>query len=245
LVTVPGGYPIRPWGMSALTVTSPEDAALKTNRLLDDGADVIKIALETGAIFETRLPVLSEAEAAAIVEVAHARGTRVSAHLTTSGDLERALDAGVDDLAHMVVDPISDELIARTVQEKVVWVPTLELWKRVGDFDRGAVANLERFVAAGGRVALGTDYAGYDATFDLGMPFTELEMMQAAGMTPMQIVVAATRNAAYACNLEHELGTLEAGKIADVLVVDGDPLADLGALANVRMVVHNGVVIYP
>jgi imidazolonepropionase-like amidohydrolase len=94
-------------------------------------------------------------------------------------------------------------------------------------------------------VALGTDYAGYDATFDLGMPFTELEMMQAAGMTPMQIVVAATRNAAYVCNLEHELGTLEPGKIADVLVIDGDPLADLGALATIRLVIHNGVVIYP
>jgi imidazolonepropionase-like amidohydrolase len=61
----------------------------------------------------------------------------------------------------------------------------------------------------------------------------------------MQILVAATHNAAYVCNLEHELGTLEAGKIADVLIVDGDPLADLGALAHLRMVIHNGVVIYP
>ncbi|MBU1878322.1 MAG: amidohydrolase family protein, partial [Chloroflexi bacterium] len=66
---------------------------------------------------------------------------------------------------------------------------------------------------------------------------------QQAGMTPMQVIVAGTRNAAHVCNLDRQLGTLEAGKVADVLVVDGDPLADLGALANVRLVIHNGVVI--
>jgi imidazolonepropionase-like amidohydrolase len=59
----------------------------------------------------------------------------------------------------------------------------------------------------------------------------------------MQIIVAGTKNAAHVCNLEHELGTLEVGKIADVLVVDGDPLDDVHALTNVRMVLHNGVVI--
>ena len=62
-------------------------------------------------------------------------------------------------------------------------------------------------------------------------------------MTPMQIISAGTQNAAHVCNLDHELGTLEAGKIADVLVVDGDPLEDIHALAKVRIVIHNGSVI--
>lgn len=90
---------------------------------------------------------------------------------------------------------------------------------------------------------MGTDYDGYAARFELGMPTLEIEAMQAVGMTPMQIIVAGTQNAAYVCNLEHELGTLEVGKIADVLIVDGDPLQDLHALTSVRMVIHNGEVI--
>ena len=96
---------------------------------------------------------------------------------------------------------------------------------------------------AGGRVALGTDYAGYRSEFDLGMPIREIGWMHDAGMTPLQIIVAATRYAAYVCNLEDELGTLEEGKIADVLVVNGDPLQDLGALQDIRMVLHNGIII--
>jgi imidazolonepropionase-like amidohydrolase len=75
------------------------------------------------------------------------------------------------------------------------------------------------------------------------MPITEIELMQKAGMTPMHIIVAGTKNGAHVCNLDHELGTLEAGKIADVLVVDGDPLEDIHALTDVRLVIHNGVVI--
>ena len=243
IVTVPEGYPMVPWGFEGLPANSPEDAASKINRLLDDGADLIKIAVESGYIFRTKIPALSAEEAAAIVSVAHERGTVVSAHVTASQDLGRALDAGVDDIAHMITNPLYDGLIEQMLENDVHWVPTLELWKNVGYSDRRAIANLTKFVEAGGKVALGTDYAGYDAEFDLGMPITEIELMQKAGMTPMQIIVAGTQNAAHVCNLDHELGTLEAGKIADVLVVDGDPLEDIHALTNIRMVLHNGVVI--
>ena len=75
------------------------------------------------------------------------------------------------------------------------------------------------------------------------MPLSEMEAMQKAGMTPMQIILAATRNAAMVCGLDRELGTLEVGKVADVLVVKGDPLQDIHALASVRLVIHNGVVV--
>ena len=243
MVTVPDGYPMVPWGMKGLTVTSLQDATLKVNQLLDNGADVIKIALESGRSFQRNIPGLSAQEARAIVQAAHLRGGWVSAHVLRTQDLERALDAEVDDIAHMVEDPLPDPLIERMVKDDVYWVPTLELWKRVGQTDKRSVANLGRFVRAGGKVALGTDYAGYNAVFDLGMPVTEIELMQEAGMTPMQIIVAATRNAARVCNLDRELGTLEPGKVADVLVVDGDPLQDIRALTQVRLVIHNGVII--
>jgi imidazolonepropionase-like amidohydrolase len=245
LMTVPDGYPMVPWGMAGLTVTSPQDAASKVNQLLDSGADVIKIAMESGGSFRKDIPMLSAQEAKAIVQAAHQRGDWVSAYVLRTQDLERALDADVDDIAHMVEDPLTDPLIQRMVKDDVYWVPTLELWQRVGQTDKRSVANLSRFVKARGKVALGTDYAGYAAEFDLGLPVTEIELMQQAGMTPMQIMVAATQNAARVCNLDHELGTLEPGKLADVLVVNGDPLQDLGALAQVRLVFHNGVMIRP
>jgi imidazolonepropionase-like amidohydrolase len=244
MLTVPKGYPMVPWGSPGLTVTSPEDAASKVDHLLDVGADVIKIAMESGGVFGRSIPVLSAEEAAAIVKTAHQRGSRVSAHILSAADLDRALDAGVDDVAHMAADTVPDSSIERMLDSGTYWVPTLELWKRVGGGnDRTAVANLKRYVAAGGKVALGTDYAGYSAVFDLGMPVTEIDLMQQAGMTPMQIVVAGTRNAAAVCNLEDELGTLQAGKIADVLVVNGNPLADMHALSQVRLVIHNGQLI--
>jgi imidazolonepropionase-like amidohydrolase len=82
-------------------------------------------------------------------------------------------------------------------------------------------------------VALGTDFEGYDTPFQLGMPTKEIAWMSEAGMTPMQIIVAATKNAAQVSNMEQDLGTLEVGKIADVLIVKSDPLQDLQALNNV------------
>jgi imidazolonepropionase-like amidohydrolase len=75
------------------------------------------------------------------------------------------------------------------------------------------------------------------------MPMTEIDLMLQADMTPMQIIVAATKNAAHVCNLEEQIGTLEPGKIADILIVAGNPLEDMQALTDVQMVVHNGVII--
>ncbi len=244
-VTVPNGYPIVPWGSTTpVTVVGPDQARSAVNQLIDQGADIIKIALESGADFGRLIPTLSLQEATAVVETAHARGIPVSAHVTTSPDLPRALDAGVDDIAHMVVDYPSSAVLARAVAQGVVWIPTLELWRVVGyNHEPRAVANLRRFVEAGGTVALGTDYDGYDAPFQLGMPVIEMELMQQAGMSPMQIIVSATRNGALVSNRLGDLGTVEVAKLADLVVVGGDPLQDIHAMADVRLVMHSGVVI--
>lgn len=230
LVTVPGGYPNVPNHFLSLAITSTEDARLQITALIDAGAEVIKITLVGG------LPSLSPEEAATIVQTAHERGIPVTVHATDSRQLELALDAGVDDVAHMSMDPVSDETIRRMVNANVYWVSTLEA------LDGEGSDNLRRFVEAGGQVALGTD-AGYLAGLEVGMSLDEITLMEAAGMTPMQIIVAATRNGARVCRLDDRLGTLEVGKLADVLVVDGDPLQDLGALENVRLVIHGGVII--
>ena len=230
LVTVPDGYPIVPNQFASLTVTSPDDARAKIARLVDEGADVIKIT------FSSNLPTLSPEEAAAIVQTAHERDIPVSAHATNPRELERALDAGVDDVAHMSEDRVKDAVLRRMVRAGVSWVPTLEALHGHG------TENLARFIEAGGQVALGTD-AGYLAGLEIGMPMDEIALLHQAGMTPMQIIVAATRNAARVCRLEHELGALEPGKLADVLVVDGNPLEDLQILTRVRLVMRGGVIL--
>ena len=244
LITVPGGYPIVPFGGGPTAVVNSEENARETAEdLLDGGADLLKLALETGAVFGRTIPVLSLEEARMLVRVAHGRGTVASAHITSAVDLALALDAGADDLAHMAVDRLlTPNEVARVVADDVYWVPTLELWACAGP-QAMAVNNLRRFVAGGGRVALGTDYEGYTCNWELGMPMTEIRLMAEAGMTPMQIVIAATRHGAHVSNLERQLGTLERGKIADLFVVEGNPLVDLEDLQRVRLVVREGVVI--
>jgi imidazolonepropionase-like amidohydrolase len=249
-INAEGGYPIAYWGGHAVTVTSPEEARQAVNKLIDDGADVIKTAMESGYAFgQSGWPLLSPWEATALVDTAHERGKPVTAHVTSARDLERALDAGVDEIAHMVVDKVSEQLISRMIETGTRWVPTLELWQRVSriypiSYGSMAIKNLALFIEAGGEVVLGTDYAGApNVDFDLGMPIHEIEWMQEAGMTPMQIIVAATKNGARSCNMENELGTLEAGKLADVLVVDGDPLADIHALTNAHLILREGKAI--
>jgi imidazolonepropionase-like amidohydrolase len=143
----------------------------------------------------------------------------------------------------MIYDDLPEDLIARVIEQGVYWVPTLELAQCNGNLSVTA-DNLRGFLQSGGNVALGTDFAGYrNCEFDLGMPMTEIELMLEADMTPMQIIVAATNNGAHVCGLDDEIGTLEAGKIADILVVAGNPLEDMHALADVQMVIHNGVII--
>ena len=77
----------------------------------------------------------------------------------------------------------------------------------------------------------------------IGMPIREITWMHKAGMPPVQIIVAATRDAAHVCNRGATLGTLEVGKFADVLVANGNPLQDVAALTDARLVIHRGAII--
>jgi imidazolonepropionase-like amidohydrolase len=240
LVTTVGGYGNYP-------VTSPDDAETKVNELIDAGADLIKIAIEDN--LQGRIwPMLSMDEIKRITQTAHDRNKRVAAHISRSKHLYMAIRAGVDDVVHMVIDHLPDSLITFMIEKDMYWVPTLELWWGVSElhhlnWDVIAKDNLRRFAQGGGKVALGTDYDGYVTPFDLGMPMREIQLMQAAGMTPMQVLVAGTKHAAHVCNLEDELGTIEPGKVADMIVVNRNPLDDLDSLLEVQMVIHNGVVI--
>lgn len=244
ILTVPGGY-----GTSSFT--SAGTAKQAVSEYIARGVDVVKISIEDdlqGQKWE--MPTYEIIKA--IVDTAHAGGRKVSAHISHERNLEWAIDAGVDDIAHMVVEPISQETAEQMVQKGIYWVPTLELWNGVSrDYDLDwinvAIANLLRFYKAGGKVALGTDFAGYTFSFDTGFPITEVNLMRQAGMTPMDIIVAGTKNAAEVCGISDELGTVEVGKIADLFVVNGNPLAEgvpfEESFLAVRMVVHGGEIV--
>jgi imidazolonepropionase-like amidohydrolase len=150
-------------------------------------------------------------------------------------------------------DRIPDEVIALMVERGVSMSPTISVYEALARHrNKDAIwrkqmqplmyDNLRRFVAAGGILALGDDYGGVP-DMPVGMPMAELLHWQAAGLSPQQIIEASTRGSALAMGLEAELGTVEVGKLADLLVVQGNPLADLSALARPLLVVHGGRIV--
>lgn len=239
----------------SLIVTSPEDAQEKVNKLIDEGADVIKIGLNSPIFPELSLDMVK-----AIVKAAHGRGKPVAAHVISAHGMGVAAEAGVDDISHLA--PIGDKseaLIQQTKAAGIYWIPTLE--PRLGPPQEKASTNekapprekpsprekamdsFKYFLKLGGAVALGND-SGSMPGVQVGMPIKEiLSMQQEAGMTPMQIIEAATRDAARVCRLENELGTLQPGRRADLFVVEGNPLEDLKTLTKIRLVIHDGVII--
>ncbi|MBU1099588.1 MAG: amidohydrolase family protein [Bacteroidetes bacterium] len=239
IITCSGGY-------GGSFVDTPESAEIRVLDYINSGVDIIKFSIEDNC--QGRWNVISQEIANIIVSTAHSNNLRASVHITHDYNIEMALIAGVDDIAHMVTEPMTDELVQQIVEANIYWTPTLELWKGVSeyysiDLDQVAIRNLRKFFNAGGNVALGTDFAGFHTSFDSGLPFTEIQSMKEAGMSNMDIIVAATLNAAYVCGMENEIGTIEVGKIADLLIINGNPLTDIDVLRNVSMVIHNGHIV--
>lgn len=236
MMSVPNGY-------GELFVTSPDDAQQKVFEELDAGVDLIKISMEDGYAGRSGLPKLTDSEIATIISAAHERGTRVSGHITQAEDLKILVAAGVDDIAHVPYDVVPTEVWQEMIAKDIYMTPTFTVFRNYHAPIATCVLNLHNFLEQGGQVALGNDYGGGPGGFELGIPMYEIEQMSAAGMTPMQIIVASTKNAAHISGIEDRTGTLETGKLADVLVISGDPLADLQNLRNIRMVIHNGTII--
>jgi imidazolonepropionase-like amidohydrolase len=236
MISVPGGY-------GGLFVSSPEEARQKVIEEIEAGVDAVKVSLEDGYAGTSGLPKLTPEELSAIVAAAHERGLPVSGHITQGQYLQAMLDAGVDDIAHVPYDFVSPDVLQQMADQNVYLIPTFTVYRNFNAPVSTCARIVGQFVELGGNVALGNDYGGGPGDFELGIPMYEIEMMTRAGMTPMQIIVAATQNAAHVLSMEDELGTLEAGKLADVLIVDGNPLEELQALTGIQMVIHNGVVI--
>jgi imidazolonepropionase-like amidohydrolase len=191
------------------------------------------------------------------IETAHAAGRTVGSHASNPRGIANATRAGVDSIEHGIfLDDEAAELMAR---HGTTFVPTLaatHLYEPnaghplIPDYVREKAAltvpahreNFPRAVRAGVKLATGTD-AG--STFvDHGLAAVEVALLTRFGLSALQAIAAATKNAAEVVNLGHEIGTVEVGKAADLFVVDGDPTTDITALQRVALVLRAGRVVH-
>jgi imidazolonepropionase-like amidohydrolase len=222
------------------------------------GSDVVKVTATGGVLSETAAGTgqqLFDDELAAIVETAHGLGRKVAAHAHGVDGINAALRAGVDSIEHgTYADAVSFQLFreggaylvptmlagATVVQmaETSTFMPPAirEKALRVG---RDMKEMVRRAHAAGVAIAFGTD-SGVSRHGENGR---ELVLLVEAGLTPMEAIHAATVNAARLLGVEDRLGTLEQGRLADLIAVTGDPLQDVSRLLAVEWVMKEGRVV--
>jgi imidazolonepropionase-like amidohydrolase len=238
----PSGQTVEFWpsypGMPDGLVDGPEAMRRKVRELVRAGADVIKVATSGGVLSPTDDPRhahFRDDELTALVTEAAAAGRWVMAHAQAADGIKAALRAGVRSIEHGIY--LDDEAIELLLAREAWLVPTLvaprgvlaaaEAGVPIPDAARRKAVEVaeahadsfRRAVAAGVRVAMGTD----SGVTPHGRNLAELELMAKGGMTPAQVLGATTSSAAELLGVAGELGTLEPGKRADVVVVDGDP----------------------
>lgn len=236
----------------------PYDCRRATRHAIKFGADVIKITSTGGVLSDTDTGTgqqMADDEIKEVVDTAHALGRKVASHAHAAAGINAALRAGVDSIEHgSYADKESIKLFKKG---GAYLVPTLMAGDTVvnmaktSDFMSPAIRakairvggdmikNFKRAYQAGVKIAYGTDSGvskhGYNAR--------EAQLMLAAGMSPQDILVSATINGADLIGRSKSVGTLEVGKIADVIAMHGSPLNDINELLDVDFVMKSGEVV--
>ncbi|MDP9238401.1 MAG: amidohydrolase family protein [Chloroflexota bacterium] len=262
--TMPSGVRTRAsWGPEwpETVVDGPDQVRKAVRELLRAGADFIKLCSTGGVLSPADEPghtQFSPAEIAVMVEEARAAGKTCMAHAQGTEGIKNAVRAGVESIEHGVF--LDDEVIGEMKERGTFLVPTLvaPLWVvRNAERSPGSVLpqslrkskevmedhqrSFGMAVKAGVRVAMGTD----SGVGPHGHNAEELQRMVEGGMTPMQALVASTKTASDCIHMQADVGTLERGKLADVLIIDGDPLADIKILQDkerLRLIMQGGRV---
>ncbi len=227
-------YPGNPSGI----VNGPEEMRRKVRELIRDGADVIKVATTGGVLSprdDPRHAHFRDEELEMLVSEATAGGIWVMAHAQGTPGIKAAIRAGIRSIDHGVY--MDDEAIAMMLERGTFFVPTLvaptgvlravdegvqlpgNMVQKARDAVEAHRDSFKRAVAAGVKVAMGTD----SAVTPHGENLRELVLMAEGGMEPAEVLVSTTSRAAELMGLSDELGTIEAGKRADLVLVDGDP----------------------
>jgi imidazolonepropionase-like amidohydrolase len=231
---------------------TPDEVRIAVRHDLRNGADWIKL-MATGGVLDTlsdyNVQELSDEQMKAAVEVAHRAGRKVMAHAEGTAGIAAAVRAGVDSIEHGTV---LDEETAQLMAERGTWlVPTLETFQR--GVEMGLTSGQEPIMLEKGKAILRYQQPAFERALrhhvkiafglDDEPKFTtrEFSALVTAGLTPLQALQTATTNAASLLGVD--AGVLEAGKLADVIAVDGDPLKDVKALEKVVFVMKGGVVV--
>lgn len=238
-------------------VNSPGEARQAVRERYKDGADMIKITATGGVLSMASSgdnAQFTDEELNAIIETARDYGFPVAAHAHGAEGMLRAVRAGVSSIEHGTY--MNDEIMKLMKKNGTYYVPTILAGVTVGeladkeDFLPEIVRPKARRIGpliedtfaraykAGVPIAFGTD----SGVSPHGQNAREFELMVAAGMPPMQAIQAATIQAAKLLRAENDLGSVEKGKLADLVAVDGDPVKDIALLRDVRFVMKDGAV---
>ena len=255
-----GGYPLEDYApelslpKGVQIIDGPVEARRAAREQLGNGADWIKVYMThrswVGA--DGRLvsqPTLTVEELRAIVDEAHGWGRKVACHSYNGIGLKRALDGGSDSIEHGL--EITDDEIAQMVKQGTWYVPTLAVYygdldppdTPAGRRDRARIAahgvSFAKALKAGVKMAFGTDVGGFPWSEPIAQEFArEVEF----GMTPLQAIQSATTRAAELLGMSGKIGVIAPDAYADLMAVDGDPLADVNVLGKAVFVMKAGTI---
>lgn len=250
-ISVTGGHA----AVICVEADGPDACRKAARQQLKNGADFVKVMASHDPVdlpgYQKTQPELTLDEIRAAFDEAKVRGKRTACHVMGTIAIDRVLDAGVDVISHGYY--LNPEQAARMKEQGVFLDPTLSSYgrhtmsprmKRGEEWARMHRMLLEpqetsfkNALKAGVTIVTGTDTAGQYTD--------DVEMMRDFGMSAMDTLLACTRNSALALGLEGQIGTVESGKIADLVILDEDPLKDPHALGKVHMVVQAGNVMRP
>jgi imidazolonepropionase-like amidohydrolase len=253
--TTPSGQCFSPPGIPFSVADGVDAARQKVREMVRAGADVIKTATTGGVSTPRRGPLdleYTRTEIDAIVDEARLLGKRVMCHALGAPGIRVAVEAGVHSIEHGSYIDEDPDVIRMMADQGTFYVPTFMVYRYHGS-ERAApfmqkraqamrehhIRSVQEVMKHGVRVAMGTDAGGYVH----GQNAMELQLLVEAGMSPMEAIVASTKTAAECLEMEKEVGTLEPGKLADLLVVAGDPLKDITLLQqreNLALIMKGG-----
>ena len=234
----------------------PWAARTKVREVVKFGADVIKVCASGGVLSKGDSPGIPEytpEELKAIVEEAHKLGRKVAAHAHGTQSIKDAILAGIDSVEHcslideegirlarekgtfLVFDIYNDSYIISDGEKNGLLPEMLRKEREIGKLQR---QNFQRAWAGGVRMAFGTDGGVYPH----GDNWKQFPLMVEFGMKPADALRAATVEAAELLGFKDRLGVIAAGRIADLIAVEGNPLTDINALGRVRFVMKDGAV---
>jgi imidazolonepropionase-like amidohydrolase len=224
---------------------SPEEAQNIVRRNLASGADLTKLFtgswVARGHVLPMPLPI-----ATAAVTTTHLNGKRVFAHPSNLAGTQVAIQSGVDVLAHVpdATEGITSALFATMVHQNMGMTPTLKMFTTTVTSDPGYMdpmyEEVREFHSLGGTLIFGTD-VGYMTDYSTE---GEFQALAKCGLDWKDVLAMLTTNPATRMGVQDRKGTITAGKLADLTILEADPAADLTNFARVQMVIRSGVVIY-